>query len=106
MSGSTSPKKRHVHLDASPSCMTSVVAKGELVGEVPNRLAVPPNHVARQGDLALLQLVVSSGSSSPEREGWGKGGVFTGEGFHADGEYAAFTKEERGVVEVQVIVTR
>nr|BAD08782.1 hypothetical protein [Oryza sativa Japonica Group] len=75
MSGSTSPKKRHVHLDALPSCMTSVVAKGELVGEVPNRLAVPPNHVARQG-------------------------------FHADGEHAAFAKEERGVVEVQVIVTR
>uniref|UniRef100_I1QJ69 DUF834 domain-containing protein n=1 Tax=Oryza glaberrima TaxID=4538 RepID=I1QJ69_ORYGL len=95
MSGSTSPKKRHVHLDASPSCMTSVVAKGELVGEVPNRLAVPPNHVAGEG------------SSSPEREeGWGKGGVFTGEGFHADGEHAAFAKEERCVVEVQVIVTR
>lgn len=49
---------------------------------------------------------MSLGSSSPEREGWGKGGVFTGEGFHADGEHAAFAKEERGVVEVQVIVTR
>uniref|UniRef100_A0A0E0QJT2 Uncharacterized protein n=1 Tax=Oryza rufipogon TaxID=4529 RepID=A0A0E0QJT2_ORYRU len=86
--------------------MTSVVAKGELVGEVPNRLAVPPNHVARQACCVIRELVVSLGSSSPEREGWGKGGVFTGEGFHADGEHAAFAKEERGVVEVQVIVTR